>query len=767
MYKYIRQAVPKVDVAEKVTGTAKYAGDLKFDNMLYAKTVYSEHPHAVIKKIDISAAMAIPGVVAVFTEKDVPGTNELFGGFHVLTGDKVRFIGDGVALVVANDAATAEKARKAVKVEYEPLPAVFTIDEAMAPGAPQIHEFAPGNIVDNSRYHLIKGDLETGFKAADRIFEREYETQFVEHAYIEPEAMVAVPGFFDKSITVYGSLQSPFAVRGSVADALGWNLSQVRIIQTVIGGTFGGKDEIAMVLATRVAVAAALTGRPVKLVLTREESILESSKRHPYRIKFKVGVKEDGTITAMETEVVAKGGGYNNKAQFTNWRASIHATGPYRVSNIRTEVYGVYTNTVYGGAMRGFSSPQTIFAVESLMDELAEELKLDPVEIRMRNVLGPGDETPSSQALGPGKIPAPLPQMIEELIAKTDFLKKRAEYAQVNAGPIKRGIGLAVSFRGAGLGGEGLDATGAIVSVQADGSVTILGGLTENGQGMKTTHCQIVAEVLGISIDRINYPNIDTMTVPDGGPTVASRGTLVGGKAMAMAAGEVRDRMLQVAAEMLKCSPTELDIRDEKIFSTVNPECTVAYTDVVKKAKDIGVMLASLSWFTPGLSNLDHKTGQGDAFPTYVWGAVVAEVEVDTETGKVTVTRVTSSHDVGTLINPNGAKGQIYGGIVMGQGMGVLEEIEEEDGLLETSNLDEYLIPTAMDIPEMDIVIVETEDTFGPFGAKSLGEPATEIPAAAIANAVAHATGQRIRNLPCNLERVLLGHKLTRKGARP
>ena len=767
MYKYIRQPVPKLDMQEKVTGKAKYAGDLKFDGMLYAKAVYSEHPHAVIKSIDTSAALAMPGVVGVFTAKDIPGSNELFGGFHVLTGDKVRYIGDGVALVVAKDLSTAEKARQAVRVEYEPLPAVFTVEEAMAPDAPQIHDFAPGNIVDNSRFHLIKGDLEAGFAEADFLFEREYQTQFVEHAYIEPEGMVAVPGFFEKSITVYGSLQSPFQVRGAVADALGWTQSQVRIMQTVLGGTFGGKDEIALVLASRAAVAAVLTGRPVKLVLSREESIKESSKRHPYHFKFKVGVKKDGTITAMETEVVGQGGGYNNKAQFTNWRASIHATGPYRVPNIKTEVYAVYTNTIYGGAMRGFSSPQCIFAVESLLDELAAELGMDPVELRLRNVLRDGDETPSSQPLGPDKIPAPLGDMIQDIVQRTDFLRKYTEYAKVNQGPAKRGIGLAVSFRGAGLGGEGLDATAALVSLQADGSVQIMGGLTENGQGMKTTHAQIVAEILGISIDRIVYPNIDTGTIPDGGPTVASRGTMIGGKAMAMAAGEVRDKLLQTMAHIWQCNIGELEIKDERVFSTQNPELTISYLDAVKKAKDLGVMLASLSWFTPGLSNLNHKTGQGEAFPTYVWGAVVAEVLVDTETGKVTVEKVTSAHDVGTMVNPLGAKGQIYGGIVMGQGMGVLEEVEEEDGFLETDNLDEYLIPTAMDIPEMDVVIVETNDPFGPFGAKSLGEPATEIPAAAIANAIAHATGRRIRHLPCNLERVLLGHKLTRKGARP
>ncbi|WP_127015911.1 xanthine dehydrogenase family protein molybdopterin-binding subunit [Anoxybacter fermentans] len=766
MYRYIRQAVPKVDIKEKVTGKAKYGGDLKFDGMLYARTVYSKHPHARILNIDTSAAEKIPGVVTVLTVKDIPGSNTLFGGFHVLTGDKVRFIGDGVALVVAKDPAIADKARKAVKVKYEPLPAVFTIDEALAEDAPQIHESAEGNIIDNSRHCLIKGDVEAGFAEADIIIERTYETQFVEHAYIEPEAVVAVPDPIEKFITIYGSIQNPFSVRGNVADALGWNMSQVRVVQSTLGGTFGGKDESAMVLSARAAVAAFLTGRPVKIVLSREESMLESSKRHPYRFNFKVGVKKDGRITAMETVVIAQGGGYNNKAQFTNWRASIHATGPYRVPNIKTEVFGVYTNTIYGGAMRGFSSPQCIFAVESLMDEIAEELGLDPLKIREINALRPGDTTPSSQPLGPGAIPAPLLKMLKDVTEKTDFLRKREEYSKTNTGPIKRGIGLAVAFRGAGLGGEALDATGAMVSIQADGSVTIISGLTENGQGLKTVHSQIVAETLGISMDRIVYPNVDTTIIPDGGPTVASRGTMIGGKAMVMAAEEVKGKLLQVAGEMLNCNPSELVIENERIYSTSNPELSTTYMEVVEKARSIGVMLAALSWFSPGVADLDHHTNQGEAFPTYVWGVVVAEVEVDTETGKVEVVKVTSAHDVGTAVNPENIKGQVYGGIVMAQGMGVLEEMEVEDGFVKSLNLDEYLIPTAMDIPEMDVMIVETDDSFGPYGAKSVGEPSTEIPAAAIANAIAHATGKRIRNLPCNLERVLLGHKLTRKGVR-
>ncbi len=767
MYRYIRQTIPKIDLKAKVTGKARYGGDIKLHGMVYGKTVYSKYPHAKILNIDTSKADNFPGVVAVLTMKDVMGNNELFGGFHVLTGDKVRFIGDGIALVLAKDLKTAEKAQKLVEVEYEVLPGVFNIDEALAEDAPIIHDFAPGNIIPDSTHHLIKGDLEKGLAEADFIFERTYQTQFIEHAYIEPEAVVAIADAYEEMVTVYGSIQNPFSVRGAVADALGWSLNQVRIIPSVIGGTFGGKDEIASTLSARAAVAAVKLGRPVKIILSREESILESPKRHPYRFYYKVGVKKDGTITAMKSTVIAQGGGYNNKAQFTNWRAAIHTSGAYRIPNIYTEVFGVFTNTIHGGAMRGFSSPQTIFGQESLMDELAEELGFNPVEFRQINALRPGDTTPTSQPLGPGKIPAPLPEMIKKVAEQTEFVKRKEEFSRINEGPIKHGIGMALAMRGAGLGGEGLDATGANVMIQRDGSVVVRTGLTENGQGLKTAHSQIVAEALGISLERIIYPNVDTMTVPDGGPTVASRGTMIGGRALLKACEEIKQNLFKVAGEMLDCSSVELEIRDEKIFSVNNPEQSLDYLKVVDQAVSIGVMLASLQWFSPGVANLDHHTNQGEAFPTYVWGVVVAEVEVDTETGKVEVTKVVSAHDVGTAVNPEAIKGQVYGGIVMAQGMGVLEEVEEEDGILKSKNLDEYLIPTSMDMPEMEVIIVETDDAFGPYGAKSIGEPATEIPAAAIANAITHATGQRIRYLPYNLERVLLGHKLTKKGVRP
>lgn len=745
----------------KVTGRARFADDLSFHRMLFASTVYSQHPHARIKRIDISRAMDIPEVLAVITPDDVPGSNDVMGGFLVLAGEKVKYVGDGVALVVAESETAARKGRDAVVVDYEPLPPVLSIDDALEPGASPVHEDKEDNIISNSRYQLKKGDLERGFAEADFIVERTYETQFVAHAYIEPEVVIAVPDFNQEFMTIYGSIQNPFSARAAVAAALGWSVGQVKIVQNAVGGTFGGKDECAILNACRAAIASIKTQRPVKISLSREESMVEGPKRHPYRFNFKVGVKKDGSILAMKSELIAQGGAYNNKAQFTNWRASIHATGPYNIPNIETRVFGVYTNTIYGGAMRGFSSPQCIFAQESLMDEIAQELDMDPLELRRKNALSPGHTLPDGQLLGEGGLPAPLPDIIDDTARKFNYSKP----AQPQEGPVKKGIGIACGFRGAGLGAEaGADATGAIVTVQSDGSITIVSGLTDNGQGLKVAFSQIVAEVLGVSLDRIVYPTTDTSIIPDGGPTVASRGVIIGGRAMEKAALEVKEKILAVAGEILQLDTEKLTMENEEIFSPDNPEKRVSYMDVVSRAYATGQMLAALSWFSTGVPEFDYETGQGKSYPTYSWGMVITEVEVDTETGLVKVNRALSTHDVGTAINPAAIKGQVYGGYVMGQGMAVLEDIEQANGFVKSKNFDEYLIPTAMDIPDIDVLIVETGDTYGPFGGKSVGEPGTEMAAASVANAIAQATGKRIRNLPCNLERVFLGYNLTRQG---
>jgi len=763
MYKIINKSVKRIDAYEKVTGKAKYGADLNLTHQLYAKTVYSKYPHAKILKIDTREAERLEGVVAVITAEDVPGNNIMFGKFPVLAKDEVKYIGDGVAAVAAESREIVEKAVKLIKVEYRELTGVFNIKEAIDKNTGKVHSETEDNLIEHSHHLLRSGDVEKGFKQAEIILERTYQTQFVDQAYIEPEAIIVIPDPYKVGVEIHGSIQNPYSIRTNVAAVLGLKINQVKVVQSTIGGSFGGKDESIMLMAARSAIIAMKTSRPVKMILTREESFLESSKRHPFKIDYKMGAKRDGTIIAIEDKVYAQGGAYNNKAMFVNWRASIHATGPYAIPNIKTDTYGVYTNTVYGGAYRGFSAPQIVFANESLIDELAEELNISPQDIRIKNCLKPGDELGTGQILLPGKIPAPLEKMIKDVCKKTDFESKRKKCIKEreSSDPIKKGIGLSCTFRGAGLGGEGIDTASATVTIDIDGSILIQSGLVEMGQGMRTTHAQIVAEVLGVSLDKITFCNTDTSITLDSGPTVASRGTLAGGNAMLIAARKLLDRLHKRAAIMLDCNIIDLVSENNFIFNRLDKSRKLTFKEVVEEClKGQGLSLSAQGWYTPGPEKLSSETGRGNAYPTYSYGASVIELNVDTQTGKINVEKIVAGYEIGRAINPQIVKGQFYGGILQGLGYALIEEVRNKDGYLETENYDDFLIPSSFDMPEMEVTIYGSDDPVGPFRAKSVGELGIELMAPAVANALYNATGKRIRELPLNLERVLLGKTL-------
>ncbi len=763
MYNVIGKSRERIDVYEKVSGRARFGADVNFPNQLYAQGVYSIHPHARIVTIETSEAERIDGVVRIITARDVPGDNVLFGRFPVLARDEVKFVGDCVAVVAAETKAIAIEAARRVKVRYEKLPAVLTIEEALAENAPRVHSDLNDNIIENTHHLLRVGDIEKGFANSEVIIERTYKTQFIDQAYIEPEAVIAVPDFYRRGIEIHGCMQNPYSLQQGVASALNLKISQVKVVHSTIGGSFGGKDEGIIQMAARVSVLAMLTGRPVKMVLAREESLLISSKRHPFVMHYKLGGKRDGSITAIRVEVYVQGGAYNKMLQFVTWRGSIHASGPYNIPNIKTDLYGVYTNTIYGGAMRGFSAPQLVFAEESLIDEFAYTINKTPVEIRLKNCLKPGDNTPSGQELGPGKIPAPLERMIKDVSERTDFEKKWETYRrnQKSENPVKFGIGMAITMRGAGLGGEGIDTASATVTINKDGSVNIISGLTEMGQGMRTAHAQIVAETLGISLERITFSNVDTLINMDSGPTVASRGTLAGGNAMLIAAKELLSRLHDVASKMLGCDRVNLVSMEDMIFCKNDPEKRVSFDKVVLYSLfREGISLSAQGWYNPGPVPLDKKTGRGKAYPTYVYGCAVVELKVDTGTGKIDVLKITSAHDVGRAINPRLIEGQIFGGNLQGMGYAIMEKVREKRGYLSTYNFDSLLIPTVKDMPELELLIYETDDRVGPYGAKSVGELGIEMISPAIANAVYNATGKRLRELPLSMEKVLLGKAL-------
>lgn len=778
-FNVINQSLPRVDGVEKVTGKARFAADVKFPGMVYGGALKSGRSSARVVSIDTSAALAIPGVLAVVTAQDMKKSAS-WAMYRYVT-DRVRYQGDVVAFLAAETKELVEEALAAIVVEYEDLPGVYTMEEAIAPGAPLLHEEYPGNIFKPSVFPLRKGDVEEGFAKADYIIEREYTTQFVEHSYIEPEAAVAYENPNDGVMTVHASAQNPFFSRHYIADALGVGLNEVRLIQEHIGGSFGGKEEGLGVLIGRTAYLAKLTHRPVKMVFSREDSFLESPKRHPFHFRYKAGVTKDGKIIAWEGTQMDNSGAYNNQTLFMNWRASVHSAGCYEIDNIKTDTFGVFTNNIHGGAFRGYSSPSLIFAQEQFVEEIAEELGMDEVEFRRINCLKEGSRCATGTALEH----VILEQVMDHTLEATEYRRKRAQYKAQTSTERRRGIGMALAHRGCGLGAESPDASAALVTAAMDGSVLLNTGLAENGQGLKTAFCMICAEALGVPYETVRMYGTDTHTIPDSGMTVASRGTVMGAQSTRKAAQDLNHIMRKNAMELgmfadtdkieQACGLCQGTLKDYKVESpdqltlelgwcyiTDYPEYRVAFADICNACQWTGKQMSAFSWYTPpaDIRVEDHHTGQGKAFPNYAYACVVAEVEVDMRTGYVDLLQVHASHDVGTAVNPALITGQVYGGIVMGQGYGIMEEVEISKGKVKTQNFDSYIIPTALDMPDMRVDIFECDDPAGTFGAKSVGEPATEAVAAAIANAVYNATGHRNRDNPANLERVLLGKSL-------
>ena len=751
----------RVDAWGKVTGRAKFAEDYSVAHQLVGRVLRARHPHARIVRIDTSKAGALPGVAAVLTAEDIPGSR-VFGvvvpNQQILAEGRVRFLGDGVALVAAESREVADEALGLIEVEYEPLPVVTDPEAAMAPGAPRLH--GDDNVFVHHR--VRKGDVAKGFAAADFVIERRFRTQFVEHSYLEPEAVLAEPAE-QGGVRIIGSIQNLFSSRRAVAAALNLDLAQVQLVQATLGGSFGGKDEVMSAMCCRAALLALRTGRPVKMVNTREESMLESYKRHPYVMDYKWGAKRDGTITAMEIRCVADGGAYACQSPFVTWRSVVQATGPYRCENVETDVYGVYTNNVYTGAMRGFGSPQVNFAIESMMDELAGKTGRDPLEIRLLNGFEDGAVTATGQRLDHV---VSLKEVLRKAAAAADFQRKWREYREAPPSARRRGIGLACSYRGVALGAEGVDAAGTVVSVQTDGSVIVSSGITDMGQGAQTAMSQIVAEVLGIGMDRIQFLNTNTSRVPDSGPTVASRGTTMGGSAALKAAETVRATLLAAGTQMTSRPADRLALRHGQLVDAASGERLASFSELAEQCFQQGRPMFALGWHQGPPAEWDEEHGTGRAYFTFVYGANIAEVEVDTETGKTDVVGFVSCHEVGQAISRAALQGQMYGGVAMGLGYGLLEEFGIEEGVPRQLNFDEYLIPTALDVPPIQTIIVENPDVAGPFGAKSVAEPANEIAAPAILNAIANATGRRITELPATLERTLLGHELSRKGPR-
>ena len=761
------------DAYAKVTGKAKFTDDLKFTNVLHAAPVYSDFVHARIKAIDTEVAEQIPGVVRVLTAKDVPGVNrfgQIIRDFRIFADDKIRYHGDVVAIVVAESRDTAVRAAQLVKVDATPLPAVLDPEEALKPDAVLVHENHGTNLINT---HVVRrGNAEEGFKQADFVIEEKFQTQTVEHAYLETEAAVCVPRSTDGVIEVYGSMQHPFSTRRFVAACLGVALSEVEIIGTPMGGGFGGKDDTAAIVCARTALAAKLLGRPVKMMYRRDWSIRESYKRHPYRVYYKMGVNRAGRITAVQCKIIADGGAYCSVTPWVTWRSTVQCCGPYVVENVHCDTFGVYTNNVVTGAMRGFGSPQMNFIIEQVVEMAAEKVGLSGIEFRRRNMVRQGSVTITGQKLDGHKVA--MEQVLDTVLREIDYEKKLARCAHFkrasgilpeeqtkdgSAGGTRGstlqsdelyGIGLAMSYRGVSLGAEGVDFCAAIINAQADGSILLECGMHENGQGAESAMCLICAEELGVGLDRIRYRRSSTSNIPDSGTTVASRATIMGGGAVTLAARELKQKIAEAFCAKLHCAANEVRFKDNFIVGRSDAD-RIAFADAMREMWLMQKFPFAFGVFKAPRVTWDEHTGQGDAYFTWVYGCQAVELTVNKRTGKVKLLNAVAAHDVGRAVNPEMVRGQIYGGMAMSTGYALHEEIKAPGGKMTTLNLNTYRTPRSMDLPEMKAIIVENPDPVSPSGAKSIGEPANEILAPAIANAIFNATGVRHFSLPIKL----------------
>lgn len=733
--KAVGRPMPRPDAVDKVTGRGIYADDLYVQGMLYAKTLRSKHPHALLKRIDTSAAKAMPGVVAVLTASDIPGRKDC--GVHevdwpVLCYDKVRYVGDAIALVVAESEETAAQALPLIQVDYDPLPVVTGPREAHRPDAPILHEGHPsGNVL--AHFHLEGGDIDGGFAEADAVVEREYRTQTVEHAFLEPEAGLAVPEASGR-IIVYCGGQIPFGDREQIAATLNVPQDKIRVVNCLIGGGFGGKEDVSVQI--HAALAAWATKRPVKIVWSRQESLITHPKRHATIIKLKTGAKKDGTLVAHQAEIYGDGGAHASLSNHVMLRTTTHAAGPYQVPNVQVNTYAMYTNNVPSGAFRGFGVTQSGFAMESQMDVLAEALGISPLEIRRKNVLRYGSKTIAGQVMTDS---CGLDQCLEKVaseIANHPFLEVE--------GDKRRAWGVACAYKNTGFGSGAYDAAGAEIEILANGGAMVRAGAAEIGQGLPTVLAQIVTEELGIPFENVGVLLSDTDLTPDGLATTASRQTFVTGNAARHASREIRAMLSQTAAEMLDSPPDRLLFADGFVSSNGS---RVSLSQVAQAARREGrVPKVAYQYVAP-------PTGQYQHF-AFGFGAQAALVEVDVRTGETRVLKVIAACDVGRVMNPLALLGQVEGSISMGLGMALQEDFKMKDGYVLTDSFYKCNLPTIDQTPEIFPFFVEEETKDGPYGAKGVGELASIPTAPAIVNAICRATGVRCYSLPADKKRL-------------
>jgi 4-hydroxybenzoyl-CoA reductase alpha subunit len=742
----VGKRVPNVDSNVKVTGRAIYASDLNLPEMLFGKILRSPYPHARIKNIDVSEAKKLPGVCAVVTAEDTLKINYLvqgppFDDKPVLAYGKTRYIGDEVAAVAAVDERTALRALDLIKIEYEPLPAVFDPEEAMKEGAPVIHDNRPDNI--SARTERNYGNVEKAFAESDYVFEDRYVTQAVSHCCLETRASLAR---WDSNVNleIWSSTQSPYFVRKELAHVFAIPPTKVRVHQIHVGGGFGARSKVCEDEGI-AALLALKTGRPVKITYTREEELTATRIRHPMIITLKTGVRKDGTLLARHMRIITDNGAYTHTGPGVQGVAGMVAASLYRVPNVRVEGYLVYTNKHFGGPFRGYGNPQATFAIESQMDLIATKLNIDPIELRIRNANQPGDTTACGWKIGSCALQECLERVREEI--KWEEKKKN---------PVPgRGIGVGCMIHASGfkvyLDGEW---SSAIVKVTHDGMVEVYCGATDMGTWSKTSLAQVASEELGIPVDLIKMITMDTETTPIDLGAWGSRTIFIAGNAVKMAAAEAKQQLLEAAGKLLEVNPLELTIADGQIFITTDPYKKISIGEAVLASKErVGQAVYGKGHYEPEAELLDRSTGMGNISEAYTFSAQAVEVELDEETGTVKPLRIIAAHDCGYPINPTAVEGQIEGAVAQGLGYALMENHSYDNGRVLNDTLVDYKIPTAMDVPPIKALMLGYEPK-GPFGAKGVGEPGLVGIAPAVANAIFNATGVQIKTLPLSPEKV-------------
>ncbi|MDR3540238.1 MAG: xanthine dehydrogenase molybdenum-binding subunit XdhA [Desulfosporosinus sp.] len=779
-YKVVGKSVCKVDAIAKVTGKARYTDDYFERDMLVGKILHSPYAHALIKTIDVSLAKALPGVEAVLTYKDLPKINfstSLPGVIEDVTekeleaerikfataghpyaldpghrdvedrhilAKKARFVGDAIAAVVATDELIAAQALKLIKVEYEVLEALTSTEAALREGAPLIHEGCERNILASGGFTI--GDVEEAFNEADHVFEGEYETSIVQHCHLENQTAYAYQDT-DGRIVIVTSTQIPQIVRRVVAQALGIPWGRVRVIKPFVGGGFGNKQDVCIDPLT-AAMTLAVGGRPVKIELSREECMIDTRTRHAFKFKIKTGINQDGKIMGIHISAISNTGAYASHGHSIAGSAGGKFRYLYPTKAMKYEPLTVYTNLPVAGAMRGYGCPQIFYAFESHLEDIAKRLDMDSIELRRKNLVEVGYVDPVSK----NKVTScGIRECIEKGKALIKWDEKKALYRE-QSGEKLRGLGMACFSYASGTYPVALELAGARIVLNQDGSVQLQIGATDTGQGSDTVFGQMVAEVLGLPMDMVHVLSTqDTDISPFDTGCYASRQTYISGMAVEKAALEVKEKILSFAASMTDIPVARIDLMDQKIVLKQTGESVLTLEQVAMQSYYDRVLAKPI---TSDVSN----NARINAIP---FGVTFAEVEVDIKTGKIEVLEIYNVHDSGTIVNPKMAEGQVQGGVSMGIGYALSEQLLFDDvtGKPLNNNLLDYKLPTMMDMPEIGVAFVETHESTGPFGVKSLGEPPTITPAPAIRNAVLDATGVAFNRLPMNPQRVFEGFK--------